>query len=237
MVPTYFRRCSGIECFNGFRGFALSVFTSGLFRAERQQGCPAVDGNRFLANLKDDFRRDALARRDALGARAHLDAAKAIAAMPPPVELPRGTIVAGYSPIKSELDPLPLMRALAGKGAVLALPVIVARDHALIFRSWQPGEALVRGPLGIFQPSSDAPDVEPDIVLVPLAAFDRAGHRIGYGRGYYDRTLQHLRASKKITVVGLAFAVQEIENVPRLLHDEQLDCVLTERELIDLRSL
>jgi 5-formyltetrahydrofolate cyclo-ligase len=95
----------------------------------------------------------------------------------------------------------------------------------------------VRGPFGIFQPSSDAPEVDPDIVLVPLAAFDRAGHRIGYGRGYYDRTLQNLRASKKITVIGLAFAVQEIETVPRLPHDEQLDCVLTERGLIDLRSL
>lgn len=196
-----------------------------------------MDGNRFLANLKDDFRRDALARRDALGARARLGAADTIAAVPLPVELPPGTIVAGYSPIKSELDPFPLMRAFAEKGAVLALPVIVARDHALIFRAWRAGEALVRGPLGIFQPSSDAPDVDPDIVLVPLAAFDRAGHRIGYGRGYYDRTLQHLRALKKVTVIGLAFAVQEIDTVPRLLHDEQLDCVLTERELIDLRSL
>ncbi|CAN5204878.1 5-formyltetrahydrofolate cyclo-ligase [soil metagenome] len=196
-----------------------------------------VDGNQFLANLKDDFRRDALARRDALGARAHLDAANAIAATPLPVELPRGAIVAGYSPIKSELDPFPLMRALAQKGAALALPVIVARDHALVFRAWRGGEDLVRGPFGIFQPSSDAPDVDPDVVLVPLAAFDRAGHRIGYGRGYYDRTLQDLRAIKKVTVIGLAFAVQEIETVPRLLHDEQLDCVLTERELVDLRSM
>jgi 5-formyltetrahydrofolate cyclo-ligase len=154
-----------------------------------------------------------------------------------PVELPRGVIVAGYSPINSELDPFPLMRALAGKGAALALPVIVARDHALIFRAWHPDEGLVRGQYGIFQPSSDARDVDPDIVLVPLAAFDRAGHRIGYGRGYYDRTLQNLRAIKKITVIGVAFAVQEIETVPRLPHDEQLDCVLTERELIDLRGL
>ena len=120
--------------------------------------------------------------------------------------------------------------------ATLALPVVIARDHALIFRAWHPDEALVRGSYGIFQPSSDAPEIDPDIVLVPLAAFDRAGHRIGYGRGYYDRTLQNLRAVKKITVIGIAFAVQEIDIVPRLPHDEQLDCVLTERELIDLRS-
>ncbi|MFT6670007.1 MAG: 5-formyltetrahydrofolate cyclo-ligase, partial [Afipia broomeae] len=196
-----------------------------------------MDGNRFLDNLKDDFRRGALAQRDALSVAARVDAAKIIAAAPLPVELPPGTIVAGYSPINSELDPFPLMRALADKGATLALPVIIARNHALIFREWQPDEGLVRGPYGIFQPSSDADDVDPDIVLVPLAAFDRAGHRIGYGRGYYDRTLENLRRVKKVTVIGVAFAVQEIETVPRLPHDEQLDCVLTERELIDLRRL
>lgn len=196
-----------------------------------------MDGNRFLDNLKDDFRRGALAQRDAQSVEARADAAKVIAAAPLPVELPPGTIVAGYSPINSELDPFPLMRALADKGATLALPVIIARNHALIFLEWQPDEGLVRGPYGIFQPSSDADEVDPDIVLVPLAAFDRAGHRIGYGRGYYDRTLENLRAIKKVTVIGVAFAVQEIETVPRLPHDEQLDCVLTERELIDLRRL
>ena len=195
-----------------------------------------MDGNHFLAKLKDEFRSGALAHRDAMSVEARSDAAATIAATPLPVELPRGVIVAGYSPINSELDPFPLMQALAGKGAVLALPVVIARDHALIFREWQPDEGLVRGAFGIFQPPSDADEVDPDIVLVPLAAFDRAGHRIGYGRGYYDRTLQGLRSKKKITVIGLAFAVQEIETVPRLPHDEQLDCVLTERELIDLRS-
>ncbi len=195
-----------------------------------------MDGNHFLAKLKDEFRSGALAQRDGLSVEARSNAAAAIAATSLPVELPRGVIVAGYSPIKSELDPFPLMRALADKGAVLALPVVIARDHALIFREWQPDEGLVRGAFGIFQPPSDADEVDPDIVLVPLAAFDRAGHRIGYGRGYYDRTLQGLRSKKKITVIGLAFAVQEIETVPRLPHDEQLDCVLTEHELIDLRS-
>lgn len=196
-----------------------------------------MDGNHFLAKLKDEFRSGALAHRDAMTVEARSDAAATIAATSLPVELPRGVIVAGYSPINSELDPFPLMQALAGKGAALALPVVIARDHALIFREWQPDEGLVRGAFGIFQPPSDADEVDPDIVLVPLAAFDRAGHRIGYGRGYYDRTLQGLRSKKKITVIGIAFAVQEIETVPRLPHDEQLDCVLTERELIDLRSL
>ena len=188
-------------------------------------------------NLKNELRSRALSRRDALSVEARADAARVVAEALLPVELPHGVIVAGYSPINSELDPFPLMRALAGRGATLALPVIIERDHALIFRAWEPDEGLVRGQLGIFQPSSDADEVDPDIVLVPLAAFDRAGHRIGYGRGYYDRTLQDLRTIKKITVIGVAFAVQEIETVPRLPHDEQLDCVLTERELIDLRGL
>jgi 5-formyltetrahydrofolate cyclo-ligase len=187
--------------------------------------------------LKNDLRCAALARRDALSAGQRADAAAAVAATMLPVELPRGVIIAGYSPINSEIDPFPLMRALAARGAVLALPVVIARDHALIFRKWEPEGGLVRGAYGIFQPSSDAEEVDPDIVLVPLAAFDRVGHRIGYGGGYYDRTLQNLRAVKRITVVGLAFAVQEIDLVPRLAHDEQLDCVLTERELIDLRRL
>jgi 5-formyltetrahydrofolate cyclo-ligase len=187
--------------------------------------------------LKNVFRQTALVRRDALSAEQRNGGAQIIAATPLPIELPRGAIVAGYSPINSEVDPFPLMRALAGKGATLALPVVIARDHTLIFRAWEVNEALVRGQYGILQPSSDAAEVDPDIVLVPLAAFDRAGHRIGYGRGYYDRTLQNLRAIKKITVIGVAFAVQEIDMAPALPHDEQLDCVLTEHELIDLRRL
>ena len=126
-----------------------------------------MDGNRFLANLKDDFRRGALAQRDALSVEARADAAAAIARASLPVELP--ATVAGYSPINSELDPYPLMHALAARGAMLALPVIIARNQALIFRAWQPDEGLVRGPFGIFKPSSDADEVDPDIVLVPLA--------------------------------------------------------------------
>jgi len=188
-------------------------------------------------DLKDELRRRALARRDTLTVEQRVDAAKAIATISLPVELPLGTIVAGYSPINSEIDPFPLMQALAKQSAELALPVIIERNRPLIFRSWSPEEGLVRGQYGIFQPSSDEPEVDPDIVLVPLAAFDHAGHRIGYGRGYYDRTLQNLRAMKRITVIGVAFAVQEIEVVPALAHDEHLDCVLTERGLIDLRRL
>jgi 5-formyltetrahydrofolate cyclo-ligase len=119
----------------------------------------------------------------------------------------------------------------------LALPVIAARDSPLGFRLWAPGDKLLRGPLGILEPSPDAAEIVPDIVLVPLAAFDRSGHRIGYGAGHYDRTLARLRDSKKIIAIGLAFAVQEIETIPALPHDVALDYVLTETQLFDFRSL
>src|SRR5581483_5683204 len=115
-----------------------------------------------LQNLKNDLRSRALARRNALSVEARAEAANAIASITLPVELPSGVIVAGYSPINSEFDPFLLMRSLADKGAVLALPVIIARDHALIFRAWQPEEGLVRGQYGIFEPSSDAAEVDPD---------------------------------------------------------------------------
>ena len=128
------------------------------------------------------------------------------------------------------------MRKLAAQGARLALPAITARGQSLRFRAWSPGDRLLRGPLGILEPSPAAAEIIPDIVLVPLAAFDRSGHRIGYGAGHYDRTLAQLRKSKAVTAIGLAFAAQEIEAVPALPHDVALDYVLTETQVFDFRS-
>jgi 5-formyltetrahydrofolate cyclo-ligase len=188
------------------------------------------------AASKDDLRAAALARRGALSVEARAAAVQAIAARAFPVEIVRGAIVSGYWPIRDELDPMPLMRHLAAQGAQLALPVITGRDQPLIFRAWTAEVQLLRGQLGIMEPSPQSALVEPDIVLVPLAAFDRAGHRIGYGAGHYDRTLQQLRASKTIVAIGLAFAVQEIAAIPALPHDVRLDYVLTEERIIDFRS-
>jgi len=153
-----------------------------------------------------------------------------------PLATAPGTIISGYSPIRSEIDPVPLMRALATHGARLALPAVMARGKSLAFRAWSPNDRLMLGPLGILEPSPAAAEVIPDIMLVPLAAFDRAGHRIGYGAGHYDFTLAHLRKLKHIVAVGLAFAAQEIMAVPALPHDVALDYVLTEKELLDFRS-
>jgi 5-formyltetrahydrofolate cyclo-ligase len=144
-------------------------------------------------------------------------------------------IVSGFMPLKSELNPLPLMRKLADAGARLALPAIAGRGLPLIMRAYAFGDEFARGQWGIREPKPEAAEVAPDILLVPLAAFDRAGHRIGYGAGYYDMTIAALRAKKKVTAVGLALAAQEIREVPATPRDEALDLVLTEREVIDLR--
>jgi 5-formyltetrahydrofolate cyclo-ligase len=186
---------------------------------------------------KSVLRATALARRGALSVEARANAAQALAARGLPVDVVNNTIVSGYWPIRNEIDPMPLMRHLAARGARLALPVVTGRDQPLIFRTWTADAQLLRGQLGIMEPSPQSATVEPDIVLVPLAAFDRAGHRIGYGAGHYDRTLLQLRASKPIAAIGLAFAVQEIETIPTLPHDVRLDYVLTEDRTIDFRSL
>jgi 5-formyltetrahydrofolate cyclo-ligase len=189
------------------------------------------------AIAKNDLRAAALARRGALSVEARAAAAQALVARRFPVDIAAGVIVSGYWPIRGEIDPVPLMGALAAGGARLALPVVVGRDQPLIFRAWSPDAQLLRGKLGIMEPSPQSAVVEPDIVLVPLAAFDRAGHRIGYGAGHYDRSLVQLRTSKPILAVGLAFAVQEIAAVPALAHDVRLDVVLTEDGTIDFRSV
>jgi 5-formyltetrahydrofolate cyclo-ligase len=128
------------------------------------------------------------------------------------------------------------MRKLADAGATLALPAIAGRGKPLIMRAWTFGEQLASGQWGIREPVPGAPEVAPDVLIVPLAAFDRAGHRIGYGAGYYDMTINALRAKKKVTAIGIAFAAQEIPQVPATQRDARLDLVLTERETIDFRE-
>lgn len=186
--------------------------------------------------LKDELRKTALARRDALPADDRAAAAQIVAERAFPVAVPRGAVVSGYSPMRSELSPVPLMRKLSDAGAQLALPVVAGRGKPLTMRAWSFGEELASGVWGIREPKADAPEVFPDVLLVPLAAFDRAGHRIGYGAGYYDMTITRLRAMKPVIAIGLAFAAQEINRVPATEFDARLDLVLTEHEVIDLRE-
>ena len=185
---------------------------------------------------KADLRAAALAKRDALSDEQRADAAQALAKRKLPFEIAPGMVVFGYSPIRNEIDPAPWMRKLAEQGARLALPAVLARGKSLAFRAWSPDNRLTLGPLGILEPSPAAAELVPDIMLVPLAAFDPQGHRIGYGAGHYDFTLEHLRKAKAITAIGVAFAVQQIKAVPALPHDVALDFVLTEKKVFDFRS-
>jgi 5-formyltetrahydrofolate cyclo-ligase len=189
-----------------------------------------------VATAKDALRREAVVRRDGLPAEERKAAAEAIAARAFPLAIVPGAVVSGFMPLKSEINPLPLMQKLAEQGAQLALPAIAGRGKPLTMRAWQFGAALDRGQWGIREPKADAPEVDPDILLVPLLAFDRKGFRIGYGAGYYDMTIHRLRGLKPVTAVGIAFAAQEVPDVPTTPRDERLDLVLTEREVIDLRG-
>jgi 5-formyltetrahydrofolate cyclo-ligase len=189
-----------------------------------------------ISSEKAELRAAAQARRDALPADVRKIAAETIAARKFPLAITPDTIISGFMPLKSEINPLPLMQKLAEAGARLALPAIAGRGKPLMMRAWEVGAPLDRGQWGIREPKPDAPEVKPDILLVPLLAFDREGFRLGYGAGYYDMTIHRLRALKPVTAVGIAFAAQEVPKIPTTPRDERLDLVLTEREVIDLRG-
>jgi 5-formyltetrahydrofolate cyclo-ligase len=201
---------------------------------------PDASPNEDPRAIKGDLRLAAMARRDAIPAAERLSAAQRIAERGLPQDVGQrvgpGVTVSGYSPLKSEISPLPLMRRCADAGAALALPVVVGRGKPLIMRAWSFGAPLGSGVWGIREPTADAAKVFPDILLVPLLAFDRTGHRIGYGAGYYDMTIAALRTRKPVVAIGIALAAQEIAAVPATPRDARLDLVLTERDVIDFRA-
>jgi 5-formyltetrahydrofolate cyclo-ligase len=190
----------------------------------------------LIASTKSDLRKAALARRDALPAAERMAAAETIAARAFPVAVASGAVVSGFMPLNSEVSPIPLMRKLSDVGVRLALPVVVGRGLPLSMRAFAFGDALVKGVWGIRVPPPEAPEVEPDVLLVPLLAFDRNGNRLGYGAGYYDMTIAALRAKKHVVAVGIAFAAQEVDLVPTTPRDVRLDLVLTEREIITVNA-
>jgi 5-formyltetrahydrofolate cyclo-ligase len=196
--------------------------------------CPLIRSHMTRSLSKADLRRRALARRHGLPAVAAQAFATHLADVGVDlVERLGAQVVSAYWPIRDEASPLLLLEALASRGIVTALPVVLWPETPLIFRSWRPGEPMLRGSLGIHEPLDSAAEVRPDLVIVPLAAFDRTGHRIGYGAGYYDRTLAPLRQNGRLYAVGIGYAAQEIAKVPDDPHDQRLDYVVTEREVID----
>ncbi len=146
--------------------------------------------------------------------------------------IPADATVSGYWPLRDELDPRPILSALATRGQRLCLPVVVESGALLVFRGWKPDVSLEPAAFGTQVPGADCPVLEPDLLLVPLLAFDRRGFRLGYGGGFYDRTLATLRGRRPVLAVGLAFAAQEVDAVPVEAGDEPLDRIVTEREVM-----
>jgi 5-formyltetrahydrofolate cyclo-ligase len=191
----------------------------------------------MTADAKPELRRAALARRALLPAAARAAfSARLTAEGAALARRFRAGAVSAFYPVRDEPDTLALLELLAGEGVATALPITVARGQPLIFRRWRPGEPTVAGQMRIPEPGPDAAALDPDLLFVPLAAFDRRGHRIGYGAGHYDRTLARLRALKPIVAVGVAYGVAEIAAAPDEPHDQRLDYVLTDSELIEIRA-
>lgn len=140
----------------------------------------------------------------------------------------KGQVLAGYWPLPHEADPRP---AMAGHAGSLCLPVVIGKAQPLIFRLWD-GRALETGRYGTSHPPESAPEVIPHVMVVPLVGFDRFANRIGFGGGYYDRTLQLLREGTPVTTIGLAFSVQELPEIPAETYDQPLDMIVTDHEII-----
>jgi 5-formyltetrahydrofolate cyclo-ligase len=189
-----------------------------------------------LSSIDDEpkalLRRAALARREAIEPAARVAFSRRLAAEGLRLaRLWRPRIVSVFHPLRGEPDTLQLLTELA-EGFGTALPAVSRRGSPLVFRLWRPGEPTRAGAMSIREPVEEAPIVEPDLLFVPLACFDRRGHRIGYGAGYYDRTLTNLRAMKPVHAVGVAYGVCEVAAVPYETHDQTLDAVVTEQETI-----
>lgn len=180
------------------------------------------------ADLKKRIRAETLSKRDAIAADRRIEKSLAMAEYAAGIGIEPGEIVSGFWPIRSEADIRPLMFTLRERGARLCLPVVLDRE-TIVFRDLVRGAEMVNTGFGTAGPGPEAEVLDPHLLLVPLAAFDAAGNRIGYGAGHYDRAIARLRA-KNLTprLIGVAFACQEVETVPAEPHDVPLDAILTE---------
>ena len=147
-------------------------------------------------------------------------------------KLKTNQIVAVYWPLGDELDPMPLLNRLHGLGHQTLLPVMLGAGKPLLFRKWESNDSLKIAQFGTYEPFEDKPVLKPDVILAPLLAFDRHGYRLGYGGGFYDRTIENLRQTESVSVFGVAYAAQEMNQVVRGPFDQPLDAVVTELGVI-----
>ncbi len=184
-----------------------------------------------IKSLKKQLRLDALAQRDALDPVFRIEASLGMADIAKTLDVTHGDVVSGFWPMRSEVDVRPLMFALREQGARLGLPAILDKT-TIVFRELVRGAELIDMGFGTFGPGPEAEVLDPSVMLVPLAAFDGRGHRIGYGAGYYDRAIARLiERGMKPKLIGVAFDCQRIETVPNETHDMPLDAILTESGL------
>jgi 5-formyltetrahydrofolate cyclo-ligase len=186
------------------------------------------EDNAEAKEAKKLMRAEALQRRAAAFAKHGPEAGRRLAAFGLDfIKTSQPLIVSGFSAIREEIDPAELLNWLHREGFKLALPVMVGRGNPLIMRAWAPGDDMEEVQWGILEPAAAKAEVEPDVVLVPLLAFDKKGYRIGYGGGFYDRTLAKLRRRKPIVAVGIAYDELSVDAVPHDGYDQRLDWVLT----------
>ena len=183
-----------------------------------------------IVELKTKLRHEALAARAKLAGKIQESASYALKKHFPNLGLETGQVCSGYWPIRNEIDPRPLIEEMKRHGHRCALPVVVG--DKIVFREFKDPDLLVKTGFGTLGPDDSIAEIKPDLLLVPLAAYDRFGGRIGYGRGYYDKTITMLKAEKPIRSVGVAYSVQEVEKVPMENHDQFLDLIVTEQGLI-----
>ena len=185
-----------------------------------------------LSQIKAQARKAASSRRKAAFAEDDGSAITKIEALFRDMEPANARVISGFLPIGSEIDLRPMLASLGEDGHCIVLPCVVGNEMPLKFRAWKLGDPLVKENFGTVAPADTAPEHAPDIILAPMLAFDRKGYRLGYGGGFYDRSLEMLRKTKQVLAIGVAYAAQEVEDVPHDGLDQPLDMIITEEEII-----
>lgn len=144
--------------------------------------------------------------------------------------------ISAFLPIRTEIDTMPTIERLSGGGATVVLPTIVGDSPDLVFRTWGPGDPLAKGAFDVQEPLATAEERDPTTLIIPLLAFDRAGYRLGYGGGYYDRAIERLKKNGPVLAIGIAYDAQEVVHVPRESHDERLNAIVTPHRTFEFES-